>query len=160
MLADQGHGDEAAAEYEQLLRDHPDLSELRYNLGLLREQRQEWQAASEAFRQQLDAYPKDERAAAHLSKCMIQTEQYAEVRDFLEPRMHTDHPPQWASLILAEAEEKLGEPDAAVRILVAAERQPDPDKLVHYRLMHLYTLAGRSADAKREYALFQVASKK
>jgi tetratricopeptide (TPR) repeat protein len=83
VLADQGHGDEAAAEYEQLLRDHPDLSDLRYSLGLLREQREEWPAAAEAFRQQLAAYPTDERAAAHLSRCMIQMEQYAAVRDFL-----------------------------------------------------------------------------
>lgn len=160
MLADQGHGDEAAAEYEQLLREHPDLSDLRYSLGLLREQREEWPAAAEAFRQQLAAYPTDERAAAHLSKCMIQMEQYAEIKDFLEPRMRAEHPPQWASLILAEAEEKLGKPEAAMRTLLAAEHEANPDKLVHYRLMHLYTLAGRSADAKREYALFQAAQKK
>jgi tetratricopeptide (TPR) repeat protein len=159
VLADQGQGDEAAAEYEQLLREHPDLSDLRYSLGLLREHREEWPAAAESFRQQLAASPTDERAAAHLSRCMIAMEQYAEVRDFLLPRMSAAHPPQWASLLLAEAQEKLGKPDEAVRILVAAERETNPDKQVHYRLMHLYTLAGRTADAKREYALFQAASK-
>jgi hypothetical protein len=30
---------------------------------------------------------------------------------------------------------------------------------VHYRLMHLYSISGRPADAKREYALFQAASR-
>jgi tetratricopeptide (TPR) repeat protein len=160
VLADQGHGDEAAAEYEQLMREHPDLSELRYSLGLLREKREEWEAASAAFRQQLASYPTDERAAAHLSRCMIQMEQYAAARDFLEPRMKVEHPPQWASLNLAEAEEKLGKPEAAIRTLVAAEHEANPDKLVHYRLMHLYTLSGRADDAKREYALFQAASRK
>jgi tetratricopeptide (TPR) repeat protein len=160
MLADQGHPDEAAAEYERLMREHPDLSDLRYSLGLLREKREEWEAASEAFRQQLAAYPSDERAAAHLSRCMLRLEQYSAVKDFLEPRMRSEHPPQWASLNLAEAEQKLGHQDAAIRILAAAEREPNPDKLVHYRLMHLYTISGCTADAKREYALFQAASRK
>ena len=160
VLADQGHGEEAAEEYEQLLREHPDLSDLRYSLGLLREKREEWQAAAEAFRQQLAAYPGDERAAAHLSRCLIEMEQYAAVRDFLEPRVRAEHPSQWASLNLAEAEEKLGKPEDAVRILVAAEHEANPDKLVHYRLTHLYSISGRAADAKREYALFQAASRK
>jgi len=160
VLADQGQGDEAAAEYEQLMREHPDLSELRYNLGLLREKREEWEAAAKAFREQIAVYPNDERAAAHLSRCMIQMEQYSAARDFLEPRIRADHPPQWASLNLAEADEKLGNPDAAIRVLVTAEREPDADKLVHYRLVHLYSISGRAADAKREFALFQAASGK
>ena len=98
VLADQGHGDEAIAQYEQLVREHPDLSELHYSLGLLREKREEWPAAAEAFRQQLAAYPNDERPAAHLSRCMLEMEQYAALRDFLRPRMRAEHPPQWASL--------------------------------------------------------------
>jgi tetratricopeptide (TPR) repeat protein len=160
VLADQGHGDEAIAQYEQLVREHPDLSELHYSLGLLREKREEWPAAAEAFRQQLAAYPNDERPAAHLSRCMLEMEQYAALRDFLRPRMRAEHPPQWASLNLAEAEEKLGDPGAAIKILVTAEQDPSADKLVHYRLMHLYSLSGRSEEAKREYALFQAASRK
>ena len=90
---------------------------------------------------------------------MLQMEQYAALRDFLEPRIHAEHPPQWASVNLAEAEQKLGHPDEAIRILVAAEHDPNADKLVHYRLMHLYTLSGRPADARREYTLFQAATK-
>jgi tetratricopeptide (TPR) repeat protein len=159
VLADQGRGDEAIAEYEKLVRDHPDLSDLHYSLGLLHEKREEWAAAADAFRGQLAAYPNDERAAAHLSKCMLQMEQYAALSDFLSPLMHAEHPPQWASVDLAEAEQKLGHPDDAIRTLTAAEQDPNVDKLVHYRLMHLYTLSNRPADAKREYALFQAAAK-
>ena len=159
VLADQGHGDEAIAEYQKLVRERPDLSDLHYSLGLLHEKREEWPAAAEAFRGQLATYPNDERAAAHLSNCMLQMEQYAALRDFLEPRIHAEHPPQWASVNLAEAEQKLGHPDEAIRILVAAEHDPNADKLVHYRLMHLYTLSGRPADARREYTLFQAATK-
>jgi hypothetical protein len=74
------------------------------------------------------------------------------------PKMRSEHPPHWASLDLAEAEQKLGDLGAAIKILVAAERQGGSDKLLHYRLMHLYSLAGQSDDAKREQAIFQVAS--
>jgi tetratricopeptide (TPR) repeat protein len=160
MLADQGHGEQAIAQYEQLERDHPDLSELHYNLGLLHEKREEWAAAAAAFERQLDAYSADERAAAHLSRCMLQMEQYTQVREFLSPQMKSDNPPQWASLNLAEAELKLGDSETAIKILSAAERQPNPNKLVHYRLMQLYSMSGRSTDAKREYALFQAAKEK
>jgi len=159
VLADQGHGDEAIAQYEELVREHPDLSELHYSLGLLHEKREEWAAAEQAFWQQLVKYPNDDRALAHLSRCMLQTEQYEALREFLAPRMKAEHPPQWASLNMAEAEQKLGNPQAAIGILVAAERAADADKLVHYRLMHLYSVVGRPADAKREFALFQSASR-
>jgi len=159
VLADQGHGDEAAAEYEQLMREHPELPDLPYSLGLLHEKRGEWDKAAQAFRQQLTQTPNDERAAVHLSKSMLQMGQYAALRDFLDAKVRAEHPPQWARLDLAEAEQKLGNSDAAIRVLVAAERDANPGKLVHYRLMHLYTMTGRPADAKREYALFQAASR-
>jgi len=161
VLADQGHEEEAVAEYEQLMQQHPDLSDdLYYSLGLLREKHEEWEQASRAFRKQLAAYPADERAAAHLSRSMLQMGQYAAARDFLQPKMRAEHAPQWASLNLAEAEEKLGNQQAAIQILVTAEHQTNADKLVHYRLMHLYSISGRAADAKREYSLFQSASQK
>ena len=160
VLADQGHEDEAVEQYEQLIHEHPDLPDLQFSLGMLREKQGEWKEASEAFRQQLAAYPNDERAAANLSKCMLQSEQHAELRAFLQPRMRSEHPPQWASLDLAEAEQKLGNTQAAIQILVAAEHRAGADKLVHYRLMHLYSISGRSADAKREETLFQAASQR
>ena len=55
-----------------------------------------------------------------------------------------------ASLDLAGAEQKLGNAEAAVKVLVAAERKGGADNLLHYRLMYLYSQAGRSDDAKRE----------
>jgi tetratricopeptide (TPR) repeat protein len=159
VMAEQGHVDEAVEQYTQLIRDNPDLPDLQYGLGMLRERRGEWKEAAEAFRQQLAKYPTDEQAAENLSKCLQQTEQYAELRTFLEPKMRAEHPPHWASLDLAEAEQKLGDVDAAIKVLAAAERQGGGDKLLHYRLMHLYSLAGQTDDAKREQALFQAAPK-
>jgi len=157
-LADQGQGDEAAAEYQELMRKYPGLPDLAFSLGVLEEKRGEWDKAAQAFRLQLTQYPRDERASEHLSSCMLQMGQYADVRELLQPQVRAEHPPQWASLDLAEAEQKLGDSNAAIRILVAAEHEPNPPKQVHYRLMHLYSMTGRPADAKREYALFQAAS--
>jgi tetratricopeptide (TPR) repeat protein len=158
VLADQGHEDEAIEQYEQLIREHPELPDLQFSLGMVREKMGQWMEAAELFRQQLAKNPTDEQAAANLSMCMVETGQYAELRAFLQPRMRSEHPPLWASPDLAEAERKLGNTQEAIGILVRAEHQPDVDKLVHYRLMHLYSISGMSADAKREEALFQAAS--
>jgi tetratricopeptide (TPR) repeat protein len=160
VLADQGQGDEAVSEYEELIRKDPGLPDVEYSLGMLYEKRSEWDKAAQAFRQQLAQFPKDERASKHLSGSMLQMGQYAELRDFLQPQMQVEHPPQWASLDLAEAQQKLGNPDAAIHTLVAAEHDPGSDKVVHYRLMHLYSATGHTADAKREYALFQAETTK
>jgi tetratricopeptide (TPR) repeat protein len=159
VMAETGHEDEAVEQYQQLIRDHPDLPDLQYGFGMLSERRGEWKEAAEAFRQQLDKYPTDEQAAENLSKCLLHSEQYAEAQAFLQPKMKAEHPPHWASLDLAEAEMKLGEVEGAIKVLAAAEREGGGDKLLHYRLMHLYSLAGRSEDAKREQVLFQAASK-
>ena len=51
FMADQGHEDEAVEQYDQLIREHPDLPDLQFGLGMLHERRGEWKRASEAFRQ-------------------------------------------------------------------------------------------------------------
>lgn len=160
VLADQGSADEAAAAYEQLMKQYPELPDLGFSLGLLYEKHGEWEKAAVAYRQQLAHDARDERTAAHLSECMLQTKQYVELRDFLQPKMREEQPPQWVKVALAEAEEELGNVNAAVKLLVAAEQDPNPNKLVHYRLMHLYLVTGRREDAKRELALFKAASKR
>ena len=160
VLADQGSADEAAAAYEQLMKQYPELPDLGFSLGLLYEKHGEWEKAIVAYHQQLAHDAKDERTAAHLSECMLQTKQYVELREFLQPKMREEQPPQWAKVALAEAEEELGNTNAAIRLLVAAERDPNVNKLVHYRLMHLYLVTAHPEDAKREMALFKAASKR
>lgn len=159
VLADQGHSEEAAGEYQELMRNHPELVDLPYSLGILEEKRGDWEKAAQAFRQQLARNPKEERAAAHLSHCMLQMGQYAEVRSFLQSQMQGEHSPEWARLDLAEAEQKLGNTEAAIQVLLSAERESSGNKLIHYRLMRLYSMSGRTDDAKREYALFQATSR-
>ncbi len=155
VLADQGRVDEAAASYESLMQSHPDLPELRYSLGMLYNKQQQWQKSLEVFKQQLAANPLDERAAARISEAMLELQQYSELRAFLRARVATPHAPLWARLDLATAEQRLGNPAAAIGQLVAAEQEDPTQKSVHYRLMRLYTMTGDSASADREKALFQ-----
>src|SRR5258708_5502294 len=49
--------------------------------------------------------------------------------------------------------------NSGIKILAVVKLQGGADKLLHYRLMHLYSLAGHSDDAKREQAFFQAASR-
>ena len=158
VLADQGRVDEAAASYESLMQSHPDLPELRYSLGMLYNKQQQWQKSLEVFKPQLAANPQDERAAARISEAMLELQQYSELRAFLRPRVSAPHAPLWARLDLATAEQKLGNSAAAIEQLMAAERDDPTQKSVHYRLMRLYTMAGDSASAAREKALFQHSS--
>ena len=159
VLADQGRVDEAVASYESLMQSHPDLPELRYSLGMLYNKQQQWQKSLEVFNPQLASNPQDERAAARISEAMLELQQYSELRAFLRPRVATPHPPLWARLDLATAEQKLGNSAAAIGQLVAAEQDgSSTQKAVHYRLMRLYTMTGDSASAAREKALFQKSS--
>jgi tetratricopeptide (TPR) repeat protein len=160
VLADQGRADEAAQVYEQLMQRHPELPDLADSLGLLFEKAGAWEKAAETYRQQIARDSKDERAVAHLSECLFKLGQYAELRDLLQPEMRVEHSPQWAKVALAEADEELGDPQTAIKLLVSAENDANADKLVHYRLIHLYSITGRPADAKRELALFHAASGK
>jgi len=84
MLADQGHPDEAAAEYERLMREHPDLSSSATAWDCCEKNAR----VGNGFRGIPPAACRlsvDERAAAHLSRCMLHLEQYSAVKDSSSP---------------------------------------------------------------------------
>ena len=64
MLAQQGREDEAVSGFEGLLYSHPELPDLRYDLGMLYRKQRQWDKALAVFRKELSANPQDERAAA------------------------------------------------------------------------------------------------
>ena len=56
MLSDQGKEGAAAAGFEELLHSHPELPDLRYDLGMLYRKQRDWdKALAASFRQELDA---------------------------------------------------------------------------------------------------------
>lgn len=145
MLADQDHVDEAIQGYEHLLQSHPELPDLRYSLGMLYRRRRMWNQALEVFRAQLAKDPQDESAAARVSEALVELSQWNEVRAFLEPRVKRSNPPLWAVLDLSEALQNLDNPQRAIQLLAAAEKENMSNKSIHYRLLLLYRNVGNAA---------------
>jgi tetratricopeptide (TPR) repeat protein len=151
-LAYQGKEDEAVSGFEGLLHSHPELPDLRYDLGMLYRKQRQWDKALAVFYQELDANPQEERAAARASEALEQMTRWQELRDFLAPRMQQKSPPLWACLDFAKALEHLGENREAIHVLTTALASYPSSKAVHWHLLHLYRLGGDmqkvSAEAK------------
>jgi tetratricopeptide (TPR) repeat protein len=155
MLADQRREDQAVSGFEDLLRTHPELPDLRHDLGMLYRKQHQWDKALSVFRDELSINPKDERAAARVSEALDQLMQWTELRDFLEPRVQQGETPIWAVLDLAEAHEQLGETRQAISLLSNAEAEYPSSKAVHFRLLHLYRSTGETAKATAEAKWFK-----
>ena len=69
--------------------------------------------------------------------------------------MNTANPPLWAVLDLAEATQRLGNNERAIQLLVAAEKDNMSSKMLHYRLMRLYTFTNNATQAKKQRELFE-----
>ncbi len=159
MLADQEHVDEAIQGYEHLLQTHPELPDLHYSLGMLYRKRRMWDQALEVFRAQLANDPQDERVAARVSEALVELSRWDDVRDFLEPRVKQSNPPLWAVLDLAEALQNLDNPQRAIQLLAAAEKENMSNKSIHYRLLLLYRKAGNVAQVNAEDEWLRTAHK-
>ncbi|MGO8757937.1 MAG: tetratricopeptide repeat protein [Terracidiphilus sp.] len=150
MLADRGKEEDAAGGFEGLLHSHPELPDLRYDLGMLYRKQRQWDKALAVFRDELSANPNDERAAARVSEALVQLMRWTELRDFLSPRLQEAKAPLWATLDLAEALEQLGEPRKAIALLSNAESEYPSSRAVHFRLLHLYRSTGDMPKAVAE----------
>jgi tetratricopeptide (TPR) repeat protein len=150
MLTDQGREDEAIIGFEGLLHSHPELQDLRHDLGMLYRKQHQWDKALAVFRDELSTNPKDERAAARVSEALDQLMQWTELRDFLAPRVQQGGTPLWAMLDLAEAHEQLGEARQAIPLLSKAESEYPSSKAVHFHLLHLYRSTGDMPKAAAE----------
>jgi len=155
MLADQGREDEAVSGFEGLLHSHPELPDLRHDLGMLLRKQRQWDKALAVFRDELSANPKDERAAARVSESLDQLMRWTELRDFLAPRVKQAGTPLWAVLDLAESYEQLGETRKAISLLSNAESEYPSSRAVHFRLLHLYRSTGETPKAAAEAKWFK-----
>jgi tetratricopeptide (TPR) repeat protein len=155
MLADQGREDEAVSGFRQLLASHPELPDLRHDLGMLYRKQRQWDKALAVFCDELSANPKDERAAARVSEALVQLMRWTELRDFLAPRVQQARAPLWATLDLAEALEQLGEARKAISLLSDAEVEYSSSRAVHFRLLHLYRISGNMTKAVAEANWFK-----
>jgi tetratricopeptide (TPR) repeat protein len=159
MLANQGHKDEAVAEYENLMQTHPELPGLLFDLGMLFRNEREWDRALGVFQKELAKDPNDEPCAARISEALIQLGRWKELSDFLSKRVAAPNPPLWAVLDFADASQILDKPEQAISILATAERTYPSEKVIHYRLARLYRLTGKTSQAEKELNLFRTLSK-
>jgi tetratricopeptide (TPR) repeat protein len=155
MLADQGHEDEAAAQYENLMQTHPELPDLLFNLGMLYRKEREWDKALYIFQKQLAKYPDDERSAARVSEALMQLGRWKELSDFLSSIVKSANPPLWAMLDFSEASKDLDNPARAIAVLAAAEQYYPSEGPIHWRLSRLYRQTGNTALANKELKLFR-----
>jgi tetratricopeptide (TPR) repeat protein len=156
ILADQGREDEAVIGFERLLDSHPELPDLRHDLGMLLRKQHQWDMALAVFRDEISANPNDERAAARLSEALDQLLRWTELRDFLRPRLQqAKTPPLWATLDLSEALEQLGESLEAIALLSNAESEFPSSRAVHFRLLHLYRGIGEKTKVIAEAEWFK-----
>ena len=155
ILADQRKEDEAVSGFEGLLHLHPELPDLRHDLGMLYRKQHQWDKALPVFRDELSANPKDERAAARVSESLDQLMRWVELRDFLEPRVKQAGAPLWAVLDLAEAQEQLGQTRQAISLLSNAESEYPSSRAVHFRLLHLYRSTGEKKKVVAEADWFK-----
>ncbi len=154
VLVEQGQEAAGLERYQQLLRDNPNLPDLRYNLAMLYRKRGEWEKALEMFKDQLAQTPEDERTAARVSESLLELKRYQELRDYLQPMSTRKSVPLWVTLDLAEALQELGDISGAIRLLASSEKSNPSNKTIHYRLMRLYALNGDLAEATKESQLF------
>jgi tetratricopeptide (TPR) repeat protein len=155
MLAEQGREEEAVSGFEGLLQSHPELPDLRYDLGMLYRKQRQWDKALAVFRQELDINPQNERAAARASEGLEQMTRWQELRDFLAPRMQQKSPPLWACLDFAKALEHLGENREAIRVLTMALASYPSSREIHWRLLHFYRVSGDMQKVSTEARWFK-----
>jgi tetratricopeptide (TPR) repeat protein len=155
VLADQGREDEAVSGLQELLDSHPELPDLRHDLGMLYRKQHQWDKALAVFYQELAANPRDERAAARVSEALEKMGSWQELRTFLAPRMQQNFPPLWASLDFAKALEQLAQNREAIHVLATTSVSYPSCKEVHWRLLHLYRLSGDTQKASAEAQWFK-----
>jgi tetratricopeptide (TPR) repeat protein len=150
VLANQRQLDKAAEMYESLIERYPQLSDVRHSLGMLYIEQHHWSKALTLFRIQLAEFPDDEEAANRTSECLMELQQYAELRSFLRPWVERENSPLWAHLDLASTYEMLGDFTGVIKELETAESMSPKDKKIRFRLLHLYRQSGNSVGITRE----------
>jgi Flp pilus assembly protein TadD len=154
MLAAEGRTAEAVAELKTLIQASAPIPDLNYEVAMLYRRSGAFEEALQYFRRQGAASPHDERVAVGISACLLRLARYKELRTHLAPIGREIEPPEWALLDLASAEDKLGNPEGALRPLLQASKLYPKNPTVHFRLAGVYRRLNRQELADKEIKLF------
>jgi tetratricopeptide (TPR) repeat protein len=154
QLMQDRHFSEAAAEFEQALAADPnnDAVRIQYATCLFAQERDdEARKQFEIERQRLGDKP---GLNYYLGRLDLRANLFASAIDRLKPLEH-DPALSKVSFYLGLAYLSAGQQARALECLERAARDNPDDPEVHYRLGRLYSMAGRTEDASREYALYR-----
>jgi tetratricopeptide (TPR) repeat protein len=145
---------EAAAEFEQALAADPnnDAVRIRYATCLFAQERDdEARKQFEIARQRLGDRP---GLSYYLGRLDLRANQFASAIKKLAP-LESDPALSNVSLYLGLAYIGAGQQTRALECLERAAKNNSGDPEVHYRLGRLYSMAGRTDEANREYKLYR-----
>ena len=154
MLASEGQTAEAITEFKKLIESSAAIPDLNYKVAMLYRESGAFEEALQYFRRQGAASPHDERVPVGISNCLLRLGRYKELRTHLAPIVSQSQPPEWALLDLANAEDKLGNPEGALRPLVQASKLYPKSPTVHFRLAGVYRKLNRQDLAGKEIKVF------
>jgi tetratricopeptide (TPR) repeat protein len=163
-LESQGKWDEAAAEYNLLLKAQPDLPGIHYRIGRIILSKPATADTPEEARKEFEAElkidPKNAGAEYVLGELSRQAQQWDDAVDHFSRASKLDANFADAFLGLGFSLNSLGRYAEATRPLeVEVSLQPD-NPTGHYQLALAYGKTGRPQDADREMALFRQTSER
>jgi tetratricopeptide (TPR) repeat protein len=163
-LESQAKWDEAAAEYNQILKQQPDLPGIHYRLGRIILSRPATPTMAEEARNEFQAElkidPSNAGAEYILGELSRQAQQWEEAVEHFSRAAKLDANFADAFLGLGFALNSVGRYAEAISPLETAVKLQPANPTGHYQLTISYRKTGRKQDAERELGLFQQASEK
>lgn len=157
VLAAQGRGEQAKAEYEKLLASPRVSAGILQEAGAFYVDKKDWESALNAFQRELAINHRNYRALAGVSNALMELARYPEEIKTLQPYLvQADRTglPAWAYSDMAEAEQAQGDVKAAARTLRSGIAAYPAKRSLHYRLSQIDKLLGDRKEAAAEMATF------
>ncbi len=163
-LESQAKWDDAAAEYNQILKQRPDLPGIHYRLGrIILSKPPTATTADDArseFQAELKIDPNNAGAEYVLGELARQAQQWDDAIDHFSRASKLDANFANAFLALGLSLNSAGRYAEAIAPLETEVKLQPANPTGHYQLTIAYRKAGRKEDAEREMALFQQTSEK
>ena len=163
-LESQGKWDEAAAEYNEILKQQPGLPGIHYRLGRIILSKPPTPTtpddARSEFQSELKLDPKNAGAEYVLGELSRQAQQWDDAIEHFSRASKLDANFANAFLALGLSLNSAGRYADAIAPLETEVKLQPANPTGHYQLTIAYRKAGRKQDAEREMALFQQTSEK
>jgi protein O-GlcNAc transferase len=158
-MVNEGHAQEAIAEYRKALASSPDVAAVHYELGEAIVADSRLQAslaeAQKEFEAALRLNPSDARSECRLGEIELWRSSSATALDHYQRALKLNPELACAKLGLAGLLIEEGKKQQALGYLQSAARADPYNAQVHHRLSVLYRSMGQSEEADRELAAFQ-----